>query len=119
MNKTICLDFDGVIHSYTSGWQGISIIPDPPTSGCKETINLLRNSGHKVVVHSTRCQTQEGRDAIENYLSTHGIEVDGVCEHKPAAIIYIDDRAIQFSGNWDETMTSISKFDHWLGFNNV
>jgi len=72
-----------------------------------------------VVVHSTRCQTQEGRDAIKRYLADHDIEVDDVCEHKPAAIIYIDDRAVQFNGNWDETMVSLSEFRHWLGYTGV
>lgn len=31
MGKPIlCLDFDGVIHSYASGWKGADVIPDPP-----------------------------------------------------------------------------------------
>jgi len=30
MSKPIlCLDFDGVIHSYSSGWKGADVIPDP------------------------------------------------------------------------------------------
>ena len=30
---TLVLDFDGVIHSYTSGWKGADVIPDPPVDG--------------------------------------------------------------------------------------
>ena len=32
MRKPIlCLDFDGVLHTYSSGWKGADVIPDPPT----------------------------------------------------------------------------------------
>ena len=33
--KTVVFDFDGVVHSYTSGWQGEDTIPDPPVPGIK------------------------------------------------------------------------------------
>lgn len=29
---TVSFDFDGVIHSYRSGWKGAAVIPDPPVA---------------------------------------------------------------------------------------
>ena len=107
--QTICLDFDGVIHSYVSGWRGIEVISDPPIHGTDEAIRKLRRQ-YRVVVHSARCATEEGRDAICAWLKKHQIEVDEVCEHKPPATIYVDDRAVRFKGNWDEVANEIREF---------
>jgi hypothetical protein len=107
--QTICLDFDGVIHSYRSGWQGSTVIPDPPIHRTKEAVERLRRN-FRVVVFSARCNTQEGKQAIENWLLQHEIEVDEVCMHKPPAIVYVDDRAVSFTGDWDETIANIHDF---------
>lgn len=107
--QTICLDFDGVVHSYRSGWSGATNIPDPPIHGTGDAIAYLRKH-YRVVIHSARCATEEGRQAIGAWLTKHRIEVDEVCEHKPPALVYIDDRAIRFQGNWSDTISELSQF---------
>lgn len=42
MKYTVVLDFDGVIHSYSSGWRGKTCIPDPPVPGIREEIYKMR-----------------------------------------------------------------------------
>ena len=106
---TICLDFDGVIHSYQSGWQGETIIPDSPIHGVDKAIARLRKD-YRVVVFSARCRSDEGVEAIRSWLAKHQIEVDDVCRDKPAAHLYVDDRAICFDGNWDQTISDIHQF---------
>lgn len=107
--RTICLDFDGVLHSYRSGWCGAEIIPDPPIHGTKQAVERLRTQ-FRVVVHSARSHSEEGRRAIQAWLEKHGIVVDEVCEHKPPAYLYVDDRAVRFQGNWDDVMIDIHDF---------
>ena len=107
--KTICLDFDGVIHSYKSGWQGESNIPDPPIHKVDVAIRKLRKHFH-VVVYSARCRNEDGVLAIRRWLAKHNIEVDEVCHHKPPAFVYVDDRAVAFTGDWDETIAAIHAF---------
>lgn len=107
--RTICLDFDGVLHSYRSGWCGAEVIPDPPIHGTKEAVARLREQ-YRIAVHSARCHTETGRKAVESWLEKHDIAVDEVCEHKPPALVYVDDRAVRFRGNWDDLLDEIRLF---------
>lgn len=109
--KTIVFDFDGVIHKYSKGWQDGSIY-DEPVEGIKEVINELRKD-YKVVIVSTRTSTQEGELAIKLWLEQYGFVVDGLVKEKPPAVMYIDDRAINFNGNCNTLMRDIKKFKSW------
>ena len=110
---TVIFDFDGVIHSYKSGWKGPDVIPDPPVEGIKEAIAEIRAAGYKVVVVSARCYLEGGMQAITDYLDDYGIVVDGVTDEKPPAIVTVDDRAICFNGKAGELLEKIKNFAPW------
>ena len=110
---TVVFDFDGVIHSYKSGWQGATEIPDLPVPGIGPAIADIRRNGYKVVVVSTRCATPEGIAAVKDYLVYYGITVDAVQMEKPPALCYVDDRAIQFNGNTNDLLDKIRGFKPW------
>ena len=118
MKKTVVFDFDGVIHSYTSGWKGEDVIPDSPVEGIAEEINRIREAGYEVAVVSTRCASPKGMEAVNKYLADNEIVVDKVCKEKPPAIVYIDDRAICFDGRSDELLEKIKSFKPWYQKNN-
>jgi len=118
---SIAVDFDGVIHSYISPWEGAHVIPDPPVLGAFEWLERMAQEFH-IIIFSTRCLTPEGCIAVKSYLTKHhdgvyhplyqrkmpwrqpGITpkvVDGFecTATKEAALIYLDDRAIRFDGS--------------------
>ena len=111
--KTVVFDFDGVIHSYASGWQGMDICADPPVDGINDAIQAIRRAGYRVVVVSTRCADDTGLNAVIAYLHNHRIMVDEVAAHKPPAIVYIDDRAICFDGNPETLLEKVESFKPW------
>lgn len=115
MKKTVVFDFDGVIHSYTSGWMGETCIPDPPVTGIGEALRDIHKAGYEVVIVSTRCKSIFGRTAIENWLDMYGLStfVDKVCKEKPPAVVYVDDRAICFDGDSRGLLDKITNFKTW------
>ena len=112
--KRICFDFDGVIHSYTSGWKGADIIPDPPVKGAKEVIDELISKHYEIVIFSTRARIVQGYNAIQEYLNKHNIEFDMITSDKIPAFVYIDDRAICFNGDMSGLIEQIDTFVPWL-----
>ena len=100
----ICLDFDGVIHAYDSGWQGANIIPDPPVEGAIETLYAYLDAGFTLAILSVRSALPGGIQAMRDWLGKHDREYRSQNKipitvrtlnaqiimpyHKPAAITY-------------------------------
>lgn len=77
MSKPIlCLDFDGVLHSYSSGWKGARRIPDPPVPGALEfVVGALER--FQVAILSSRSHQWFGRFAMQRWLHRHLVAAAG------------------------------------------
>jgi hypothetical protein len=130
-NPIICVDFDGVIHSYKSGWQGVSVIPDDPVPGAIDWIRahlqppddlggcMYTYEGPIVQIYSSRSKSWFGRRAMKKWLLKHGLEYQYFRDNllkfpvkKPAAYLTIDDRAICFDGTFPTTEQMLA-FKPW------
>jgi len=118
---TICVDFDGVIHSYTSGWQGVDIVADEPVTGAFDwLIDLLENTGDfqiMPVIYSSRSKDATGVMAMKQWFMIHGFppKLLGMLEfptQKPAAYLTIDDRAMCFTGTFPSAQEMLD-FKPW------
>lgn len=115
MKKTVVFDFDGVIHSYKSGWKWETNIPDEPVPGIEKALKEIHEAGYEIVVVSTRCAYPGGMGAVNDWLFENGLlrYVDRICKEKPPAIVYIDDRAICFDGHPETLLEKINGFKPW------
>lgn len=104
--RIICIDFDGVIHSYSSGWQGAATVADLPVPGAFAWLNeLLDDPGFKPVIYSSRSKEDSGINAMQVWFGEHGFARVSELEfptQKPAAYLTVDDRALMFQGVFPE-----------------
>lgn len=126
--KLIALDFDGVLHSYSTPWSDAATISDGPTPGAMRFLQQLVDDGRfDVVIVSSRLSRGDGYDAVHAWLldnlraafnadedeSTGDLgEAGDVIFHKlklsperPPAFVTIDDRGLNFTGEWPDLDT--------------
>lgn len=107
MALRVAVDFDGVLHSYTSGWTG-PYPKNPPNPGAVLAVEALIEVGYEVVVMTTRASTIEGEAAVIAWLEYHGFPPLPVTSHKIPALAYIDDRAVTFrNDNWPDCLAQV------------
>lgn len=111
---TVCLDFDGVIHSYEKGWQDGSIY-GTLIVGFKEFLcELLQEYSvficstrdskqiyewiYRIMFHNTEafCSFEVITDDVKFWNKRN---VVGITNRKLAAIAYVDDRAVHFNNS--------------------
>lgn len=132
----ICLDFDGVLHNYTSGWQGAGTIPDGIVEGAIPALYKYLDAGKSIAIYSARSSQPGGIDAMKAFIQYHDKEyresllynhdeedllANPLIQHlefpanKPAAKIYVDDRGVCFTGPdmWDSILYLADNFQPW------
>ena len=102
ISKQIAVDFDDTLAIEVLG----EIVP---TKGAKEAMSRLWRHGYIIVVHSARSWEafQDRGDKTrwmaewlhKNHIPYHKIHTGF---GKPAAIAYVDDKAIKYENNWKE-----------------
>src|SRR5882762_8865387 len=128
---TLCVDFDGVMHIYTTPWTNPETISDGPVPGALRWI-WKATEWFQVVIYSTRSKTEAGIDAMHNWFRSESIKEFGedhpmstmsmdrsaypltFAHEKPPAFLTIDDRAITFEGDWaDLEPADLLNFKPW------
>lgn len=115
-NLILLVDFDGVIHSYESGWNGADVTSDPPVPGALEFLREAVKS-FNVCIYSARSSQPGGVEAMQKFIrmmdNNQGL-VDRIAfpTNKPPAFLTIDDRCIQFSGIFP-SVQSLLDFKPW------
>ena len=126
MKQRILIAFDGVLHSYSSGWKGAATVPDMPNPQAIEFLrSLLEHPEMEVVIWTSRAleSNQEegsalsGAEAIQRWLNLHGMSWEEIGQivitaEKLPAHMMIDYRAFAFEGNFP-SIESIEDFQPW------
>jgi hypothetical protein len=109
VDRIACVDLNGVLDAY-AGWQGADHF-DPPRAGARAFLEALRRRGFRIVIFTTR-YAPDVRAWLDAYAL--GELVDDVTDRKPAAHVFVDDRAVCFRGDFNATLRDIDTFSaHW------
>jgi hypothetical protein len=120
MTRTVAVDFDGVIHAYSKGWQDGTIY-DEPLPGAFDSLRALMET-YAVFIHTTRDPATVGRwikaqsgietawfeviEDVPEFWNEQGVLL--ITSRKFPAVAYIDDRAIRFE-SWGQALDDLER----------
>ena len=103
--KTILVDLDGVLNTYTGNFDE-NFIP-PIRDGVFEFIKNL-SADYKVIIFTSRNLLLASEWVIKNGLKEY---VNDVTHNKVPCYLFIDDRCINFNGKYADLRAKIDKFN--------
>lgn len=115
-SRVIAIDFDGVLHSYTSPFSLETL--DPPNPGAVEFLHWLISSGYTPILYTTRAESIQGFDQVASWLEINNFPpVLEITSTKPKALLYIDDRGFRFEGDFEAIKQFIQDGLHFRTWN--
>jgi len=114
--KRIIIDFDGTICGFDFPQCG------PPELGVRKALLELSEMGFEIIIHSCRTGTYwKGQENLPNrrdhlwtimeLMLRHDLYYDSIMMDKnmdkPIADFYIDDRGVNYRGNWPDVVNEI------------
>ena len=105
--KTILFDLDGVLNTYDGNYNP-NYIP-PIKDGAYNLIKELAKD-YKIVIFTARNTLIASKWIIKNKLDKY---VQNVTNVKESAYLTVDDRCINFDGDYKELKNKIDKFEVW------
>ncbi len=103
--NTIAVDLDGTLLETGTADEPLG----KPKPGAKEVLQRLKDEGYTIVIYTSKA----GYTRISNHLKAYGIPFDHININpdepyivgsnlgKPSAEAYIDNRALEFKGDWE------------------
>lgn len=105
--KTILIDLDGVLNTYNGNYDK-NYIP-PIKDGAYKFIQEL-SENFKVIIFTSRNLLLVSKWLIENGLDKY---VENITNIKEPAYLIIDDRCINFKGDYKKLKNNINNFKTW------
>lgn len=105
--KTILIDLDGVLNKYNGKFDE-NIIPEIREGAHGFLKELCKN--YNIKIFTTRNKILTVKWLIENKLDPY---IKDVTDIKEPAWLHIDDRCVNFNGNYSETTAQIDNFKTW------
>lgn len=122
-SKTVCIDIDGTLVHYDE-WKGEQYFGSM-IDGASSATRKLHEKGWYIIIFSTR----SNKNYISKFLIENKVEFDSINENpnqpenakggKPIADVYVDDRALCFKGDWEQTVEDVLNFNSWEEMNKI
>ena len=109
----LCVDFDGVVHRYSRGWQDGALYDDVVPgwfAWARHAATMF-----DLVIYSSRSKTSAGIEAMKTWMAEQAKKAECLkssqergdflnslkyASQKPPAFLTIDDRCVRFDGDW-------------------
>jgi hypothetical protein len=107
-SNNIAIDFDGVVHTFDKGWHDGTCYGDPIEGSLDAVKSLSRK--YNIIIFSAKVRPDRplvngktGKELVNEWLERYNLKqyIAEITHEKPRAKFYIDDKALEFKGDWE------------------